>query len=85
MGQRGPLGEDAVGRIVGKYATWAKLEGVTPHALRHTLAYNYLQKTGNDLIGLANILGHDNVTTTQIYTQKPLGALQDEIEKVQFF
>ena len=85
LGQRGPLGEDAIGRIVGKYATWAKLEGVTPHVLRHTFSYNYLEKTGNDLIGLANILGHDNVTTTQIYTQKPLGALQDEIEKVQFF
>jgi site-specific recombinase XerD len=79
------LGEDAIGRIVGKYATWAKLEGVTPHVLRHTFSYNYLEKTGNDLVGLATILGHDNVTTTQIYTQKPLGALQDEIEKVQFF
>jgi integrase len=85
LGQRGPLGEDAIGGIVGKYATWAKLEGVTPHVLRHTFSYNYLEKTGNDLIGLATILGHDNVTTTQIYTQKPLGALQDEIEKVQFF
>jgi integrase len=85
LGQRGSLGEDAIGRIVGKYATWAKLEGVTPHTLRHTFSYNYLEKTGNDLIGLATILGHDNVTTTQIYTQKPLGALQEEIEKVQFF
>ena len=85
LGQRGPLGEDAIGRIVGKFATWAKLERVTPHTLRHTFSYNYLEKTGNDLIGLANILGHDNVTTTQIYTQKPLDALQDEIEKVQFF
>ena len=58
---------------------------MTPHILRHTFSYNYLEKTGNDLIGLATILGHDNVTTTQIYTQKPLGALQDEIEKVRFF
>jgi site-specific recombinase XerD len=85
LGQRGPLGEDAIGRIVGKYATWAKLEGVTPHVLRHTFSYNYLEKTGNDLIGLANILGHDHVTTTQIYTQKPLEALQDAVENVQFF
>jgi hypothetical protein len=34
---------------------------------------------------LANIPGHDNITTTQIYPQKPFGALQDEIEKVQLF
>jgi site-specific recombinase XerD len=49
------------------------------------ISYNYLEKTGNDLIRLANILGHDNVTTTQINTQKPLGVLQNEIEKVRFF
>ncbi len=85
LGQRGPLGEDAIGRIVAKYATWAKLESVTPRVLRHTFSYNYLEKTGNDLIGLATILGHDNITTTQIYTQKPLGVLQEAIEKVQFF
>jgi site-specific recombinase XerD len=36
-------------------------------------------------VGLADILGHDNLATTQIYVQKPLGALQDEIEKAQFF
>jgi site-specific recombinase XerD len=85
VGQRGPLGEDAIARVVKKYAAWAQLESVTPHVLRHTFSYAYLAKTQNDLVGLANILGHDNLATTQIYTQKPLGALQDEIEKVQFF
>jgi site-specific recombinase XerD len=85
VGQRGPLGEDAIARVVKKYAAWAQLEGVTPHVLRHTFSYAYLEKTHNDLVGLADILGHDNLATTQIYTQKPLGALQDEIEKVQFF
>ena len=85
LGQRGPLGEDAIARVVKKYAAWARLEGVTPHVLRHTFAYTYLEKTGNDLVGLADTLGHDNLATTQIYTQKSLGALQAEIEKVCFF
>jgi site-specific recombinase XerC len=58
---------------------------VPPHVLRYTFSYAYLEKTHNDLVGLADILGHDNLATTQIYTQKPLGVLQDEIEKVQFF
>jgi site-specific recombinase XerD len=48
-------------------------------------SYNYLEKVGNDLIRLATILDHDNVTTTQIYTQPPLGTLRDQIEKVHFF
>ena len=85
LGQRGPLAEDAIARVVKKYAAWAQLQGVTPHVLRHTFSYAYLEKTQNDLVGLADILGHDNLATTQIYTQKPLGVLQDEIEKVRFF
>ena len=36
------------------------------HVLRHTFSYNYLEKTGNDLVVLASILGQDNVTITQI-------------------
>ena len=85
LGQRGPLGEDAIARVVKKYAAWAQLERLTPHVLRHTFSYAYLARTQNDLVGLADILGHDNLATTQIYTQKPLGALQEEIEKVRFF
>jgi site-specific recombinase XerD len=85
LGQRGPLGEDAIARVIKKYAAWAQLESVTPHVLRHTFSYAYLDKTQNDLVGLADILSHDNLATTQIYTQKPLGALQDEIEKVEFY
>jgi hypothetical protein len=46
--------------------------------------YNDPEKTGNVLVGLASILGNDNVTTTQIYTQKPPRALRNEIDKVQF-
>lgn len=38
------------------------------------------------LVELADILGpRDCLAITQTYTQKPLGVLQDEVEKVQFF
>jgi site-specific recombinase XerC len=43
------------------------------------------QQTQNDLVGLADILGHDSVAATQLYTRKSLSALQDEIEKVRFY
>lgn len=85
VGQRGPLREDALARIVRQYAGYARLEAVTPHVLRHTFAYAYLKQTHNDLVGLADILGHDSVATTQLYTRKSLSALQDEIEKVRFY
>jgi site-specific recombinase XerC len=54
-------------------------------AVCKAFSYNYLERIGDDLIGLALTLGHDHIATTQIYTRKPLGALQDAIEKSQRF
>lgn len=85
LGQRGPIKEDAVDRIVKKYAAFARIEDVSPHTLRHTFAYGYLENTQNDLVGLAEILGHESLTTTQVYTQKTLSALQEQAEKVRYF
>ena len=81
QGRHGPLSEDSIARIVKKHATWARLEDVSPHVLRYTFVYT----TGNDLVELADILGHDNVATTQVYIQKTLQVVQDEVEKARFF
>src|SRR5262249_56889143 len=37
------------------------------------------------LVGLAKILGHDSVETTQIYTQKRLADLESAVENVKFY
>lgn len=84
VGQRGPLREDAVVRVIAKYARWAGLK-ITPHLLRHTFAYQYLEKNANDLVGLAAILGHENLNTTRLYTQKRLEDLQEGVERVAYF
>lgn len=39
---------------------------ISPHSLRHTFAIRYLRNGGN-IVALAEILGHANVTTTQRY------------------
>jgi integrase/recombinase XerD len=39
---------------------------ITPHDLRHNFATYYLKET-NDLIGLQEQLGHENLNTTRIY------------------
>jgi len=84
VGQRGPIHEDAVARIVTKYAKHADLK-ISPHTLRHTFAFTFLEQNANDLIGLANILGHENIQTTRIYTQKRLQDLQQSSERIRYY
>jgi integrase/recombinase XerD len=43
-------------------------EEVTPHTLRHTFAANLVNKKA-DLEYVQEILGHANISTTQVYTQ----------------
>ena len=71
--------------VVAKYAAWSRLEGVTPHILRHAFAYSYLENNNNDLVVLEDILEHTDLNTTRIVTKQRLTVLQEGAERVQFF
>jgi integrase/recombinase XerD len=64
----GPLTRQGLYKIVQKHARAAGLEGkMSPHTLRHSFA-THLLAGGCDLRAVQEMLGHADVSTTQIYT-----------------
>ena len=56
---------DAVEKLVTKYTNHISKK-ITPHKFRSSAAMN-LRSAGIDVITIASILGHENITTTQRY------------------
>jgi integrase/recombinase XerD len=55
--------------IIKEYVEEAGIEtAVTPHTLRHSFAVHQLNK-GEDLHNVQRLLGHANITTTQMYAR----------------
>jgi len=59
---------------------WTRLAGIegkySPHALRHTVGFELMRKT-NNIRKVQEFLGHNQVTTTQIYTHVTKEDLQE--------
>lgn len=76
-----PLTARSVERLVEKYTKKAGIgKKVTPHTFRHSFATHMLER-GADLRTVQELLGHERITTTQIYTHLTLEKLREFYNK----
>lgn len=75
----GPLSRVSVFTAVKKYAVAAGIEkNISPHSFRHSFA-THLIEGGADLRAVQDMLGHESITTTEIYTHLDTDYLRETI------
>lgn len=75
-----PLNRQIIHKSVKEYADKCGLPDVSPHTLRHSFATHLVQNSA-DIRSVQQMLGHADISTTQIYTHMTDAHLRRSYEK----
>lgn len=82
IGQRGAIKRNAVNLILNKYGDRVQIK-VTPHMARHTLGYHLVKKQ-IEITTIQQILGHESLVTTNLYTRTPENDMVEALEGLEW-
>lgn len=89
VGERGALDRRGIQAVFEKYKVLTGVKNIHCHVLWHTFSHNFLAKNAEggaegNLVQLAQLLGHESLSTTAVYTKVSLDELGNATERLTY-